>query len=141
MIRTATIYDIDGIASLLHQVAASMPGGSKADVDHWRREAATCVHSEEAISLVAEHDGEIIGFISGRIIYEPTSHEHVCLEHPWVSHPDRRSCGNDLRREAERIAKSRGASKMLIHCPDDRIEKIISRSGYKKAYTIYERAI
>jgi hypothetical protein len=141
MIRPATEYDLDAIVSMAQALEIAEFGKLVVSEDHWRKEASSFIGRDGAFSLVAEHGGDVIGYFAGRIIFEPTSGENVCLEVHWVSAKGKRSCGNELRIAAERLARNRGAKKMFLHCPDGRVERIASKSGYKKSYTIYERAI
>lgn len=133
MIRAATHYDIDGIVELFKQCADD----PSIDEQHWIDETIHGLTTEGMFTLAAEHEGSLVGFFVGRMAFEPTLHGLVCIEHHWFA----KRCGTELRKAAERIAQERGALKMLLHCHDDRVEKLVARAGYRKTYTIYERAL
>jgi hypothetical protein len=133
MIRLATHYDIDGIVTLFNQCADD----ASVDERYWRDETVLHLASETSFTLVAEDDGALVGFFVGRMAYEPTLKSQICIEHHWYAS----KYGTELRREAERVAKARGAVRMLIHSSDDRVEKLVVRAGYEKVYTIYGRAL
>jgi hypothetical protein len=141
MIREATIYDIDELVALFSDMAEIRFKEIHNDKEHWKNELLTQLSIDGAISLVAECDNVTVGLFAGRLIYEPTRKEFVCLEYHWIVRQGYPTVGSDLRQQAERLAKTRGAARMMIHCPNAALERLIARDGYTKTYAIYERIL
>jgi len=136
MIRAATHYDIEGLVELF-----CLCDTSGAASIHWLKEVVFHLSSEESFVIVAEYEAELAGFFIGRVAFEPTLNGKLCIELHWYSRPGIKGFGAELRRQAECIARERGALKMLLHCPDERVEKLVARAGYSKTYAIYGKAL
>lgn len=141
MIRLATEYDLDGIVDVIEQCALAQFGTKLADRTYWLNDIKFHLAFNESFIIVNELDGDLIGFFVGRLTYEPMLQANVCIEHHWFVKPTHRGTGTLLRREAECVARSRGAAKLLIHCPDERIKCTLAKDNYTEMYAIYGKVL
>jgi hypothetical protein len=140
MIRRATIADLDGMTQLLldHSEILRSHHFGEPNADTLRMALAVYLTTPSAFAFVAE-DGA--GSYDGAVVLTGLL---TCIEIHWGTRPDWPSRGIDLKRAAEREAIERGAAMMMISAPntrDQRVARILERSGYIPMMTVYEKAL
>lgn len=91
--------------------------------------------------LVSERSGEIVGMIGFVIFPHFLSGETTAGEVFWWVEPEHRGEGVKLLREAERYARARGATKIQMIAPTDRVALLYQRLGYEFVEANYQRAL
>jgi hypothetical protein len=153
MIRRATIADLDGMTQLLldHSEILRSHHFGEPNEDTLRMALAVYLTTPSAFAFVAEddagsYDGAVVltGLIVCHMFSKPVTGLLTCIEIHWGTRPDWPSRGIDLKRAAEREAIERGAVTMMISAPntqDQRVARILERSGYIPMMTVYEKAL
>jgi GNAT superfamily N-acetyltransferase len=103
--------------------------------------AITSKAISDGIALVSEHAGHVCGMILVLLFPHFISGELVAAEVAWWVEPEHRGAGVKLVREAERIAKVRGAKRMLMIAPTDQVGAIYKRLGYSYLEAAYDKVL
>lgn len=139
MIRPATVDDIDavttlGLAFLSSGHYAGMLGINE---DALRAYMARLIASAAA-DILTDPDGH--GMIGVQCGAHPMSGEITAGEVFWYVKPDmRHGLGGLLMKAAEAWARERGAKRMQMTAPDDRIGNLYTRRGFKRVETVYQK--
>ena len=112
-VRPATLADVDALVDLL--VAVAEEGrwiGTEApvDVERRRRRMAEDVESEDAVVLVAEVDGELVGELGLRLARYGVAELGMAVAAGWRG----RGVGGALLAEAIERARTAGAHKLAL---------------------------
>ena len=135
-LRPATVADADRIAALLTE--EGYPTGSTDIVGRLER-----FSGDPSAVVVADLDGEVIGFIAVHILPRFEHDDHVVRILAMVVDPGARDrgIGNRLMAEAERIASEVGAAFIEVtaghHRPEARA--LFESRGYDSTLTTYLR--
>lgn len=103
--------------------------------------ALQLIASPDALVLVAERDGVLIGMLGAMAFQHPMSGEYTVSEMFWWMQPEHRGQGLRLMRAAEVWAKDRGAVRMLMIAPTESVGKLYQRLGYAALETSYQRSL
>lgn len=91
--------------------------------------------------LVSERDGELVGMIGFFISPHFISGESAATECFWWVEPEYRGEGIRLMREAEKFARSSGATKMMMIAPTDQVANVYERLGYDFVEYAYQKSL
>jgi len=91
--------------------------------------------------LVAERQGKIIGMLGFIVFPHFLSGETVAGEVFWWVEPDFRGEGVKLLREAEKLAKERGAKRMQMIAPNDHVGQFYQHVGYNFVESTFQRSL
>lgn len=136
VLRPAAIGDAARIASLFTD--EGYPAGTSDIVARLERAA-----SERSAVVVADLDGEVIGFVAVHVLPRFEHDDHLARVLALVVDPGarERGIGGQLMTEAERIARDAGAAFIEVtaghHRPDAR--RLYESLGYDASVTAYLR--
>lgn len=91
--------------------------------------------------LVSERDGAIVGMIGFIIHNHFMSGETVAGEVFWWVEPEHRGDGLRLLKEAEKMARERGAKKMQMIAPTEQVGTVYQRLGYDFVESTFQRSL
>ena len=97
------------------------------------------IDAENGLLLVHERNGAVDGMIGVMAFEHPMSGEMVASEMFWWVEPEARGSGVKLLRLAEAWAHTRGATKMMMIAPTDKVGEFYERVGYERVETTYQR--
>jgi GNAT superfamily N-acetyltransferase len=111
-----------------------------AQMIHFTRRMLACA---DARILVAEEDGEAVGMLVFYLFPHFFSGEPMAGEIVWWVEPERRAGSTGLRllREAERLAREAGSTKMQMIAPNERIGALYEKLGYRRVETTYQKEL
>lgn len=144
MIRAATHHDIQQLAELGEafvregHYASHMPINREA----LRAYMTNAVVMEQTAILIDATDDTIAGMIGLQVINHPMSGERVAGELFWYVRPEHRTgIGRELMKAAEAWARERGAIKLQMTAPDDRVAAVYARRGFRRIETTYQKEL
>lgn len=143
MIREAIRSDVPAIVAMGERFASDTDYRDRLTVVPTQL-AATAEHliaNDEAVMLVAEREGAVIGMLALLLYPHPMSGERVASEIVWWVEPEHRGSGLRLLRAAERWACEHGAAVLHMIAPNDRIGALYQRLGYVPVETAWQRRI
>lgn len=117
-IRKMRLSDINDVACMWEFFSRERYG-TNPDKEAWVAMQYGLLQEPGFISIVAVHDGKLVGFIDGQLKYEPAHSEiHMVGRHSWVEEPYRgEGIGLKLYREFYNIGEAMGAKKFLASSP------------------------
>ena len=96
----------------------------------------------QAVLIVAEYQGDLIGMLAVVAVEHPLSGETTASEMFWWVEPAYRGrLGLYLLRAGEAWAQSRGATRIQMIAPDERVAKLYRRRGYSRLEEVYQRTL
>lgn len=145
MIRRATVEDIDAIVAMGvdFQASTAYARHLRATPETLRALAVSLIASDEAVILVAERDGTLIGMLAAGLYTQPMSAECVGSEICWWVTPAARGGRAALRllQAAEAWAKSRGAVVFQMMAPNEDVGAFYEALRFERIETHYQRRI
>lgn len=144
MIREAVLDDVPAIVAL---------GRSFVSEDHYARflMAKTgmltvymtgVVAGTTSAILISESAGSIVGMLGIQVADHPMSGEKTAAELFWYVLPEHRNgVGRELMKAAEAWARSRGAAKLQMTAPDQRVAKVYERRGFAHVESTYQKEL
>lgn len=91
--------------------------------------------------LVSERAGALVGMLGYVLFPHFLSGELVAGEVFWWVEPEHRGEGVKLLREAERRAKQRGALKLQMIAPNEKVGALYQRFGYSYVESTFQRSL
>lgn len=149
MIRRANIYDLfkvaDMWAAMQNEVDLPTRSGDDAEKEKFIFSLASKINRPDRVILVAEDEGEIIGFIMGvaRYYEYATSNLVGTCEHLYV-YPEHRNkdIAFKLVTTLENIGKAMGCKEIeFITKFDDKLIKIYERKGFKPVEIVFSKEV
>jgi GNAT superfamily N-acetyltransferase len=141
LIRAAVERDIPRIIEMGHRFNRSSPYSTKllASAEQMGVLARKLIPAKEILML--EVDGETVGMIGFYVYPHFLSGETIAGEIFWWVEPEYRGHGKELLRAAENEARNRGAKKMQMIAPDERVGKLYKRLKYEYVESTYQRSL
>jgi GNAT superfamily N-acetyltransferase len=141
MIRAATSQDVPRLVEMGRRFR-SETGYAKVLAENPGKmtELATQL-AERGGLLVSERQGKIVGMIGFYVYPHFLSGEQAGGEVFWWVEPEHRGEGIKLLKEAERLARTRGAKTMQMIAPTDQVAAVYRRLGYEFVEASYQRAL
>ena len=143
MIRPATHEDVPALVVMGQQFAQTE---MYRDVLHENPDQITVVMTnlidcETGTILALESESVLVGMMG--IIYTPhfLSAEIYASEIFWWVTPGHRGDGVRLLRAAESWAKERGATKLQMVAPNERVGRFYDRMGFTRIETSYQKSL
>lgn len=132
MIRLATRADIPDIVDLgvRHWTESRYGQWMPANRDVMAELARALVDGEDALVLVDEQAGAVVGMIGVAVTPHIYSGEPVMSELFWYAPPESRGSGVRLLRRAEGWAAARGVKHSAMIAPNERVAEFYERMGY-----------
>jgi len=144
-IRRATSADVDVIVAmaLRFQQTTTYAQYLRTTEPTLRALAAAIVANAEAVILVAERLGVVVGMIAAVLVVQPMSGECVGTEICWWMEPEARGGRSALRllRAAEQWARDRGAVVFQMSAPSDAVGAFYEALHYDRIETHYQRRL
>ena len=136
-IRRATINDKDGVLALAEGFVTSFT----LDQTKFKESFLQLIDDEDAVLLVADFNGVLIGYCLGFVYWTFYANGRVArLEEITVHSESRRSgIGRELMLEFEQWAKSKGA--ILSALATRRAAKFYQAIGYEESATYFRRLL
>jgi GNAT superfamily N-acetyltransferase len=142
VIRAATEADIPALVAMGQQFRAQT--GYRTIIAESAAQMATlCRQLLGGLGtiLVLEHDGALVGMIGLHCAPHFLSLEMMAGEVFWWVDPSRRGHGLRLLRAAEAWARDQGAVSLQLIAPDERVERLYERLGYRAIERTYLRRL
>lgn len=143
-VRPAVPDDFEPVAALLHQLGRPEVLGTPEEADHRRRFAAW-LESPELFGLVAEEDGEVVGFIDLQLVRRLNfADPQAWVPDFIVADPARsRGIGSALLREAEALARRHGAFALTLESANwrTRAHAFYAREGMRDAAKAFVKVL
>ena len=101
------------------------------------------IDSSGGAVFVSELDGKPVGMIGAQVYPHPMSMEFIGAELFWWVEPDARGKGSGIKllKKAEEWADERGAVRMQMIAPNDKVGRVYAALGYTKIEEQYQRDI
>jgi GNAT superfamily N-acetyltransferase len=143
MVRLATDEDVARIAELGVRFNQETPYQQILTVDPALLETLTrsLLANEDALALVSEIDGDVVGVLGMLVTSHPYSGERVASEIVWWVNPNQRGDGVKMLLYAERWAREKGAVVIQMIAPDRRLEQFYERVDYVPVERAYQKRI
>lgn len=142
-IRPATFWDVPRLVAMFQQFVETSQYAQYIGND------ATCsasaiqrmVESDDAAIFVRETEHGVVGMLGVSVSVQPFSGERIAAEHFWWLDPKHRGYGGWLLKRAEKWAKAKGATRMMMMAPVDkpRVAETYARLGYAEVERIFQR--
>ena len=145
MIREATVDDVPSLVEMGARFIAETGYRNHIAINP-RALANLMIGLIDAVSgviFVSEKDGKPVGMIGAHVYMHPMSLESVGAETFWWVEPEARGKGSGIRllKKAEAWADERGAVRMQMVAPNERVAKVYSALGYTKIEEQYQKDI
>ena len=144
-IRAATEADIPQIVKMgLRFATAEYAISLPADPDRIAMLARNLMGGENSVVLVSESsEGAVVGMIAMMVYDQPMTNELVATEIAWWMEPEQRgsSAGIRLLKAGEQWARARGARKLQMIAPTDRVGQFYERLGFQRIEIHYQRSL
>lgn len=144
MIRPATNDDVPAMVALGDRFNRETPYAAHFawNPEAMRQCAEQMIASENALVLVVEAVGAVVGMLGALLFTHPLSGERTVSEVFWWVNPEQRGGGIRLMRQAERWATEQGATRMLMIAPDGTdVGRVYTKLGYQPLETSYQRSL
>lgn len=147
-VRLAEYQDVPALIRLGRDFYFQSPYADKIDLDliTWKDVLEGFIGNPDAILMIGEKDGVVVGFCIGTI--SPcyfNRNEIVSQEMIWYVDPEARGCGAPIFKAFEAEAKKRGASVNLCtstpNLREDAVGAFYNRAGYMDAGKQYLKRI
>lgn len=142
-LRRAELKDVERIAEL---GSLSLKDGPYAGIiedsrGHGERLAREIIEKGEI--LVGEQEGEIVGLLGFIVANHHFSGQCYAAELMWYVLPEKRKGGIalELLWQAEKDAKQMGAECFCFTAPNESVEALYQRFGYKKLEVTYRKVL
>lgn len=95
------------------------------------------------VVFVADCAGAVAGMIALVTVVQPMSGETIATELVWWMDPDARGGAEAIRllSQAEAWAKSKGATRLQMIAPSDKVAAFYERLGFQRVEVAYMRAL
>lgn len=143
MIRAAKYNDIPRMVEMgTRFVAEHYPNQLASKPEAMGKLVEQMIASDDALLLVSE-DVYVRGMIGIFLFHHPMSGELTASETFWWIDPESRGGGDGVRlmRDAENWARERGAVRMQMIAPDDRVGEFYRRLGYGEVETTWQKEL
>lgn len=143
MIRTALPEDLPRLVEMGTRFVAETPYRDLVRVNPQRLvdTIVNVMSSEDGTVFVSGSDATVTGMIALVIYEHPYSGERTASELAWWVEPESRGDGVRLLRAAEEWGRERGATRMQMIAPNERVGGLYSRLGYAPIETTYQRSL
>lgn len=91
--------------------------------------------------LVMEFEGELVGMIGFMVLPHFLSGEVLGMEVFWWLEPEHRGEGRRLLKAAEDLARERGAKRMQMIAPNERVAVLYRRMKYQFVESAYQKTL
>ena len=101
------------------------------------------IDATAGVIFVSEMDGKTVGMIGAHVYMHPMSWESVGAETFWWVEPEARGKGSGIRllKKAEAWADDKGAVRMQMVAPNEKVAKVYAALGYTKIEEQYQKDI
>lgn len=144
-LRRATIADVDAIVAmgLQFQATTSYAQHLRATPETLQALAIGLLGNDEAIIVLAEADGQIVGMIAATLYRQVMSQELIGTEVCWWMNPEARGGRTALRliRAAEQWAVDHGAVVFQMMAPTAKVGAFYEALKYDLIETHYQRRV
>lgn len=141
MIRRATHEDIPRIVEMGGQfIETTFPAAMTFNGPAIAILAQQLMDGEDGTVFVAEHDHRVSGMIALIMMRQPMSDELLAVELVWWVETHGRD-GLQLLAEAEHWGRSKGATRLQMIAPSERVCQLYERLGFRKVEVAYIRAL
>ena len=145
MMRHATDRDVDRVVEMGRRFITETAYAPHIPVnaDKMRELAENLISSNDGLLLVWDDGARGMSGMLGALVFEhPMSGEKVCSEMFWWVNPESRgTVGMKMLRYMEKWAVDRGAVKMMMIAPNERVGRFYERVGYERIETSYQRSL
>jgi len=145
MIREATTADIPRLVEMGHRFVSetSYKEHLKDNPGQMKSFAEQMLGNPNGLILVAENGGKKpVGMLAMFFFPHYFSGESIAGEVFWWVEPEARGrMGFELLKEAEKIARARGAKKIQMIAPNEQVARVYEHLGYRQVETTYQRSL
>lgn len=143
MIRSALPSDIAQIVNMGVRFISETPyrGHISVNPPVMAQLVAGMLESPDMVILVLDEGDHLSGMIGMHVYSHPMSGEKVASEAFWWVNPESRGYGRSLLDAAEKWAADKGARKIQMVAPDERVGRFYLRRGYTAFETQYQREL
>lgn len=142
MIREATEADSARLVEMGLHFVASTPYRDLIVIDSEKLTGTILgLLANPAAVILVSGNNPLTGMLGLMVFDHPFSGERTASEVVWWVEPDARGDGLRLLKAGEDWAKAAGASKINMVAPNDRIESLYARLGYRQVETTYQRSL
>lgn len=139
MIREATADDLDTLVRFGCEFHREMYAGILAcNPVQFKAIGQHLIENPDGTLLVLERAGEPMGMLGALCFTHPLSAEWIAGELFWWCQPSARGDGLKLLRAATQWAQGRGASRLQMVAPNDRVGELYRRLGFEKIETAWQ---
>lgn len=141
MIRRATHEDIPRIVEMGGQfIETTFPAAMTFNGPAIEKLARDLMDGNDGIVLVSERDERVTGMIALIAMRQPMTDETLAVELVWWVETHGRD-GLALLAEAEHWGRLKGATRLQMIAPSERVCQLYERLGFKKVEVAYIRSI
>lgn len=143
MIRLATVDDVNGLVEMGLRFVRET-GYAKyltENPEQLRALLPSLIRLDDALLMVCERDGIVNGVIGALMFTHPLSAEPIVSELFWWVNPEARGDGVRLLRSMETWATTKGAKRVQMIAPTDKVEIFYQRMGYERVEAMYQRSL
>lgn len=143
MIRRATEADIPALTAMGQRFVqeTSYKDLVSADPDRIAQTVIGILSTDTGVVLVSEGTTGPTGMIAMLSYSHPFSGELTAFEVVWWVNPEARGDGIRLLKAAEDWGRQKGATKMNMVAPNERVGALYSRLGYSPVETSFQRSL
>ncbi len=144
MIRHATEADVPRIVEMGQRFVASTAYATLISLNTEQLTGTTrdLLNNPDALVLLAEKDGDVIGMLAAIRFNHPMSGQHIAQEVVWWVDPEHRgTAGIRLLRAAEAWAVAGGAEVLQMIAPSEKVGKFYAAVGYAPVETVFQRRL
>lgn len=144
-IREATPDDVPAIVQMGLRFLTSAPYGGllRPKPEVMAAFALRLIQSDEAVWLVAERQGALIGMLAMFLYAQPFSGQVIATELCWWVEPEARGPRTAIRllTQGEAWARAKGAELLQMIAPTDHVAAFYERTGFERIEVHYQRAL
>jgi len=142
-IRQAVPEDVPRLVEMGRRFVRETEYADKVGVspEHMQKFGTDLLANPAAAILVCDADGELRGMLALLIYPHPFSGESTAVELFWWVEPEHRGTGRELLQAGEQWARERGAKRMQVIAPNERVAKLYRRKGYGHVEDTYQREL
>lgn len=142
-VRAACVADLPRLLDLVREFGASRDFREPFTQDRavLANLLTTCLQPSRGTVLVLQAGSAVVGLFVCCLIENPISRERIASELVWFVEPGARGGGKALLDAAETWAASRGAVRVSLIAPSERIGRVYARWGYLEGERAYSKSL
>ena len=146
MIRRALFADVARIVEMGKRFVSETEYQALVPINHdcmtsWVTQLVSGFVGSESAVFLSVHDETIVGMLGIFVYPSPLTGQKEAVEVFWWVEPEHRGGGLRLMKHAEQWAREGGALTLRMIAPNQQVERMYERLGFRRVESSYERAI